>query len=83
MENSSVNVYTTDQEDLIIPDVIYDRAIELSVNDNLNDRRTKAERFLRAWAYASPKNKEAIERVVQLRKDIADAIMFGANNASR
>lgn len=45
----ALNVYVTDWGTHIIPDDVYEKASSLSPGKKI-DRRTRAEKYLRAWA---------------------------------
>ena len=70
-----INVFQTDYEDLVVPSSIYNAALELSVNGNLNDKRTVAYRFLSGWANQPPKGRAVIERLVSHKADIESALL--------
>jgi len=71
----SNHIFETEYGCYLIPDEILNRAKELSVNGNLDDRRTRAYKYLKSWAYSPELVKQSKQRIELLRKDMERVIL--------
>lgn len=74
------HVYVTDFEDVVIPQCVVDYALTCTKNateKSLKDRRTRANKFIREYAYRDTIGRLMLVHMIEHRYDFETAILFG------